>query len=73
MGLDFLQTLIAGILDKFKLSNPVFFTVVAALLTAVQYFVQSGVIPVDPTVSGWILWAVAIVLNAGTFKFRKSE
>ena len=69
MGLDFLSKLLAQYLDKFKVSNPTIFAVVAALLAGVKYLVESGTIPIDPKVTDWILWVVALFLGSRTTSF----
>lgn len=71
MGLDFLNGLLANILSKFKAANPVIFVVIAALLTAVKYALDSGAFPIDPKITTWVLWAVALVLGTPTTKFIK--
>lgn len=71
MNLDFLQRILAQFLDKFKLSNPVLFVIIASILSAAQYFIQSGTIPLDPKITGAILWFAALFVNSGTFNFKK--
>jgi hypothetical protein len=73
MGLDFLNGLIAQLLSKFKTGNPVIFVIVASLLSAVKFALDSGVFPVDPKIAGWALWIVGLVLGTPTTKFLKSE
>lgn len=68
--MDFLQKFIAQLLEKFKLTSPVAFVVVAALLSAVKFLIDNGVFPALPEqASNWILWFIGLFLNAGTFKF----
>lgn len=73
MGLDFLQTFLAKFFDAFKIKNPVLYAVLVSVLTGLQYFVQSGTIPIDPKITGWILWAIAIVLAPRTTSFLNSN
>lgn len=69
MGLDFLAKLIAQLLDKFKAGSPVLFVIVAALLSAVKYVVEAGVFPIDPKITEWVLWVVALVLGSRTTSY----
>ena len=69
MGFDLISSLLAGFLDKFKASNPVLFIIIASVLTAAQYALESGVLPVDPTITKWVLWVAAIFLGTRTNSF----
>jgi len=66
--MDFIQKILAQLLDKFKVANPVVFAVIVAVLTSVKILIDNGTIPLPQNISQWVLWAIAIVLNAGTFK-----
>lgn len=68
--MDFLQKFIAQLLEKFKLTSPVAFVAVAALLSAVKFLIDNNVFPgLSTEISSWILWFIGLFLNAGTFKF----
>jgi hypothetical protein len=74
MKLDFIQVMLAGFLDKFKAKSPILFVAVASILTGAKFFVESGTVPIDPKITEWALWIIALVLNSGTFNFKdKSE
>lgn len=67
MGLDFLAKILAEFLSKFKTNNPLIFLVIAAVLTAVKYILESGVaLPISNTVAEWILWVASLVLGTHT-------
>lgn len=74
MKLDFIQVMLAGFLDKFKTKSPVLFIAIASVLSGAKFFVESGAVPIDPKITEWVLWIIALVLNSGTFNFKdKSE
>lgn len=71
--MDFLNKWLAELLSKFKAGNPVVFTVIAAVLTVVKALIDNGTIPVDPKVTEWILWIIALFLGTPTTKFLLSK
>lgn len=72
MKLDFIQTMLAGFLNKFKAKSPILFVGIASVLVGAKFFVESGTIAIDPKITDWTLWAIALVLNSG-FDFQKDE
>lgn len=69
---DLLNKWLAELLSKFKASNPIVFTVIAAVLTVVKALIDNGTIPIDPKVAEWILWAIALFIGTPTTKFLLS-
>jgi len=69
--MDVIQNFLASLLDKFKVANPLIFTVVVAILTGLKVAIDGGALPLDPKITTWVLWAIALFVNASTFKFTK--
>ncbi len=73
MNTTFIQSILAGFLDKFKAKSPLVFVIIASVLTGLKFFLESGQAPFDPGLSEKILWFFALVLNSGTFNFKNNE
>lgn len=73
MNTNVIQTLLAGLLDKFKTKSPLVFVIIASVLTGLKFFLDSGQAPFDPGISEKILWVLALFLNSGTFNFKNNE
>lgn len=71
--MDAIQKFLAALLDKFKVSNPVLFTVVVAVLTGLKVAIDGNIIPLDPKIMEWVLWIIALFVNSSTFKFVNKE
>ena len=72
--MDAIQKFLAALLDKFKVSNPVLFTVVVAVLTGLKVAIDGNIIPLDQKIMEWVLWIIALFVNSSTFKFiNKNE
>lgn len=69
--MDVIQNFIASLLDKFKVSNPLIFTVVVAVLTGLKVAIDGNAIPLDPKITTWVLWVIALFVNSSTFQFTK--
>lgn len=71
--MDFLNEFLAKYLKIFKANKPVVFMVVAAALTGVKYLIESGSIPINPSVSEWILWFIALVVGTHTTNILQAK
>ena len=71
--MDAIQKFLAALLDKFKVSNPVLFTIVVAVLTGLKVAIDGNIIPLDPKIMEWVLWIIALFVNSSTFKFVNKE
>lgn len=67
--MDFLNKFLAELIAKFKLANPTIFVIVAAVLTVVKALIDNGTIPLDPSISQWVLWLIALLVGTPTTKF----
>lgn len=67
--MDFLNQFLAQLIAKFKAANPTVFVVIAAVLTVVKALIDNGTIPLDPNVSQWVLWIIALLIGTPTTKF----
>jgi hypothetical protein len=67
--MDIIQNFLASLLDKFKVSSPLLFTVVVAILTGLKVMIDGNAIPLDPKIATWVLWVVALFVNSSTYKF----
>lgn len=67
--MDFLNKFLAELIAKFKASNPTVFVIIAAVLTVVKALIDNGTIPLDPNISQWVLWAIALLVGTPTTKF----
>ncbi len=70
--MDFLNEFLAKILKNFKSAQPVLFVVLAAALTGVKYLIETGTIPINPSVSEWVLWFIALVVGTHTTAILKA-
>lgn len=66
---DFLNKWLAELLSKFKAANPTVFIVIAAVLTVAKALIDNGTIPLDPKVTEWVLWVIALFIGTPTTKF----
>lgn len=73
MNTNFIQSILAGFLDKFKAKSPLIFVILASVLTGAKFFLESGQAPLDPGIIDKVLWFFALVLNSGTFNFKDNN
>lgn len=71
--LDFLNKFLAPLLAKFKAANPTVFAVIAVILMAMKGAIDAGLIPIDPKISTWILFVVALFTGTQTHQFIKGN
>lgn len=67
--MDFLNKFLAELLAKFKASNPTIFVIIAAVLTVLKALIDNGTIPIDPKITEWVLWVIALFIGTPTTKF----